>query len=182
MQARYTIKTERLVLVSLDRELTSMVRDFRMRNREFHAPWTPLRNHLYFDERSIRKQLHLEEQYAGQKQHIRFAILPPSQDTMLGSVNLNNIVFGAFQSCHLGYSLDEQAQGNGYMREALAAAVDFAFSTLKLHRVEANIMPRNDASIRVVEKLGFEREGYMRKYLRIHGNWEDHLQFVKFNE
>lgn len=168
--------------MSLHRDLASKVHEFRLHNREFHAPWTPLRSELYFDKVAIHQQLALEEQQIAKKQHIRFALLLPENNNIIGFVNFNNIVFGAFQSCHVGYSLDERHLGQGYMREGLSRGIQYMFDKVGLHRLEANIMPRNTASIRVVEKLGFEREGYMRKYLRIHGVWEDHLQFVMFND
>ena len=68
------------------------------------------------------------------------------------------------------------------MTEAVSQVVRFAFSSLRLHRIEGNIMPRNKASIRVAEKCGFVREGVARKYLKINGVWEDHIHFVKLNE
>ena len=70
----------------------------------------------------------------------------------------------------------------GYITEALRCAIEYAFAQLKLHRIEANIIPRNARSRRVVEKLGFEPEGLARKYLKINGVWEDHLHFVIFND
>lgn len=66
--------------------------------------------------------------------------------------------------------------------EALKAAIRYIFEEWKLHRIEANIIPRNAASIRVIEKLGFEREGYCRKYLKINGIWEDHYSYALLNK
>jgi ribosomal-protein-alanine N-acetyltransferase len=68
------------------------------------------------------------------------------------------------------------------MTEAVKAVVDYGFNTLALHRIEANIMPRNIASLRVVGKLGFINEGLSKKYLKINGQWEDHIHMVIFNE
>ena len=74
---------------------------------------------------------------------------------IIGTVGLNNIVRGCFHSCFLGYKLDQDFLNRGYMTEAVRAAVDYAFGPLALHRVEANIMPHNQASLRVAEKCGF---------------------------
>ena len=100
----------------------------------------------------------------------------------IGFINFSNIVRGAFQSCHLGYATDHAEINRGVMTEALKRAIAFAFDELKLHRVEANIMPKNTRSIRVVEKLGFVNEGLSRKYLKINGVWEDHIHFVRLND
>jgi len=93
-----------------------------------------------------------------------------------------NIVRGVFLSCHLGYGLDKDEINKGYMTEALNAVIRFAFDKVKLHRIEANVMPRNKPSIRIVEKLGFKNEGLARKYLKINGKWEDHIHFVVLNK
>jgi ribosomal-protein-alanine N-acetyltransferase len=102
--------------------------------------------------------------------------------TAIGNIAFNNIVRGAFQSCHLGYQLDEREVNQGFMTEALRRAIDYAFDDMKLHRIEANVMPRNQRSRRVVEKLGFAEEGLARQYLKINGVWEDHIHYIILNE
>ena len=101
---------------------------------------------------------------------------------VIGDLTFNNIVRGAFQSCHLGYKIDGRQLNQGFMTEALRCAIAYVFSELKLHRIEANIMPRNARSRRVVEKLGFVQEGLARKYLKINGAWEDHFHYVLLND
>lgn len=95
-----------------------------------------------------------------------------------GEVNLNSIQRGPLQNACLGYWIDERRAGHGYIPEAVVVALRFAFARLHLHRVEAAIVPRNSASLRVVEKLGFRAEGMARRYLEINGVWEDHLRFA----
>ncbi|HZK24550.1 MAG TPA: GNAT family N-acetyltransferase [Oscillospiraceae bacterium] len=85
---------------------------------------------------------------------------------------------GAFQSCHLGYKLSEAQINQGLLTEALAEVINYAFTELRLHRIEANIMPGNKRSLWVVEKLGFYYEGLAKKYLKINGSWEDHIHLV----
>jgi ribosomal-protein-alanine N-acetyltransferase len=77
--------------------------------------------------------------------------------------------------------MDGAEINHGYITEALRRAIRFAFEDLQLHRIEANIMPKNVRSIRVVEKLGFVNEGLSRKYLKIAGVWEDHVHYVLLN-
>lgn len=95
-----------------------------------------------------------------------------------GEVNLNSIQRGPFQSAYVGYWIDERRAGCGYMPEALVLVLRFAFSKLHLHRVQAAIVPRNAASLRVAEKLGFRNEGTALRYLEINGVWEDHIRFA----
>lgn len=96
-------------------------------------------------------------------------------------VHLSQISRGVFLSCFLGYHMDQDFLRKGYMTEAVAAVVDYAFGPLGLHRVEANVMPRNLPSLSLLRKLGFEEEGLARDYLKICGQWEDHLHMAKRN-
>lgn len=93
-------------------------------------------------------------------------------------VGLSSIVFGPLCSGMLGYRVDERHEGHGLMRETLEAILDWAFVVRGLHRVEANIMPRNERSVRLVERLGFRREGRAQSFLRIAGTWEDHDRYA----
>jgi ribosomal-protein-alanine N-acetyltransferase len=99
-------------------------------------------------------------------------------DHFAGEVNLSNVVRGAFRSAHIGYWMDEDRAGNGYIPEALVMACRFAFEEIDLHRVQVSIVPRNTRSRRVVEKLEFRCEGLAERYLEIDGVWEDHLRFA----
>ncbi len=83
---------------------------------------------------------------------------------------------------YLGYWTDVDHQGRGVCTEALGAVLAFAFGPAELHRLQAAIMPRNERSLRVIEKLGFRREGYAERYLHIAGNWEDHVLFARTRE
>lgn len=102
--------------------------------------------------------------------------------TFLGKIALNGIMRGAMYGAYLGYWMDVDHQGKGLVTEAIAAVLDFAFGPAGLHRVQAAIMPRNSRSLRVIEKLGFRREGYAERYLQIAGHWEDHILFAKTHE
>jgi [ribosomal protein S5]-alanine N-acetyltransferase len=100
----------------------------------------------------------------------------------IGKIALNGVMRGAMYGAYLGYWMDVEQQGKGMVTEAIAAVLDFAFGAAGLHRVQAAIMPRNGRSLRVVEKLGFRREGYAERYLQIAGHWEDHILFAKTRE
>lgn len=95
--------------------------------------------------------------------------------TIIGTINFTGILRRAAQYCVLGYGLDRDRQGRGYMTEALRAAIDFMFRERNLHRIMANYVPTNQASGRVLRKLGFDVDGYARDYLYLNGVWRDHI-------
>ncbi|MCY1309967.1 putative ribosomal N-acetyltransferase YdaF [compost metagenome] len=77
----------------------------------------------------------------------------------------------------IGYWMGERFAGKGHMAQAVKLAIPYIFSSLQLHRIEAACIPENHRSIRLLEKAGFQREGYLREYLKINGQWRDHLMF-----
>ena len=106
-------------------------------------------------------------------------ILPRGDDrVVIGRIALGGVLRGAFQNAYLGYWLDEEHQGRGLMTEAVRAATSFAFTAAGLHRLQAAVMPSNLASLRVLDKVGYRREGLAERYLCIAGKWEDHLLFA----
>ena len=101
-----------------------------------------------------------------------------ASNEVVGVVNINEIVAGAFQSAYLGYYGMPNFARTGLMTEAVRAAVVYAFSELGLHRVEANVQPGNTASIALVRRLGFKQEGFSPRYLSINGEWRDHERWA----
>ncbi len=99
-----------------------------------------------------------------------------------GEITLSSIQRGPFQNGSIGYWIDEEMAGSGLIPEAVVVVLQFAFETLRLHRVEIAIIPRNAASRRVVEKLGLRNEGVALGFLEINGEWEDHLRYAMTSE
>jgi ribosomal-protein-alanine N-acetyltransferase len=97
---------------------------------------------------------------------------------LVGLVNINGIVRGSYQRGTLGYAAFVPYAGRGYLSEGVALAVRYAFERLDLHRVEADIQPGNDASIRLVKRLGFRREGCSPAFIKIDGEWRDHERWA----
>jgi ribosomal-protein-alanine N-acetyltransferase len=95
-----------------------------------------------------------------------------------GEVTLSSIQRGPFQSAFVGYWIDEALAGMALVPEAVVVTLRFAFEAISLHRVEISIIPRNDASRRVVEKLGIREEGIAERFLEIDGAWEDHMRYA----
>lgn len=99
-------------------------------------------------------------------------------DDLVGVCNLSEIVRGAFQSAFLGYYVFAPHARQGLMSEGLALLKRYAFGTLRLHRLEANVQPENEASIALVRRVGFRKEGYSPRYLKIAGRWRDHERWA----
>ena len=99
-----------------------------------------------------------------------------------GEVTLSSIQRGPFQSAFIGYWVDQARAGQGLVPEAVVVTLQFAFESLGLHRVEISIIPRNQSSRRVVEKLGIRMEGVAERFLEIDGNWEDHARYAITSE
>ncbi len=175
--------TSRLKLRMLDEKNAPQVLDYVVRNEQFLFPWEPLRTPDYYTLERQWELLRFDQSSMALEQLLKVWLFKQAEpNRIIGSIALSNIVRGAFQSCHLGYKLDGEEVNRGYMEEALRAVVSIAFEELRLHRIEANIMPRNGASLRLVEKLNFQPEGLARKYLKINGKWEDHIHMTLINE
>lgn len=175
--------TERLTLKVLDGSAAEMILDYYLRNRIFLDEWEPIKNEEFYtigyQEDLLEKDLVL----MAVKNALKLWIFKSNDENrIIGSIAFNNIIGGAFLSCHLGYKLDKDEVNQGYMTEAIQEGINIIFNKYGLHRIEANILPRNKCSLRVVEKLGFYNEGIAYKYLKINGIWEDHIHMVLLND
>ena len=174
-EARPLIETERTIIrvpVPADAE---ELNEFNVSNREHLAPWEPLHEDDYFTvEACVRLIEKLRADYAAGVT-LPLAAWSKEGRRIVARCNFSNIVRGPLQACFLGYSVDEAHQGKGFMFEVADAAIRYVFDRLRLHRVMANYLPRNERSGRLLERLGFQREGLARSYLLIAGRWEDHI-------
>ena len=114
--------------------------------------------------------------------HAGLLVVRNDDAALAGVFNFSEIVRGAFHSAYIGYYAFAPLAGDGYMTEGFTLALDFAFRRLRLHRVEANVQPGNGRSLALVERVGFEREGYSRRYVKIAGRWRDHVRFAMLAE
>ena len=149
-------------LVKANKKLAPLILDYYIRNREFLAPFESKRKAEFFSLSSIEILLKRAIKNEKDGNGVRFYIT--KDDKVIGTIALNNIVRGCFHSCFLGYSLDKDYINKGYMTYCVNQITKYAFEELKLHRIEANVMPRNIASKRVLEKCGFTEEGYSKNY------------------
>ena len=114
--------------------------------------------------------------------HAGLVAVRKEDGALVGVFNFSNIVRGPFRSAYLGYYAFAPLAGRGYMTEAFALALDYAYARLGLHRVEANVQPTNRRSIALVARIGLTREGYSRRYIKIGGRWRDHARFAMLVE
>ena len=177
------LETERLMLRLSHPEDAQRVLDFRLRNREFLRPWLPAQKDEAFTLETTQNFLQEEWSEFEAGRGFRFlGFLKGQTEEIIVDFRFSGVIRGAFQSCFLGYLQDEAHCGNGYMQEALAKGIWYMFALEQLHRIEANIMPHNTPSIKLVERLGFQKEGHSPRYLNINGAWEDHDRYAILNE
>lgn len=146
------------------------------RNREYHREWSPIAPEEFYTQEFQNAKFLEYRALNAQEIACKFGIF--IGDMLIGIINLTAIERGIFQNGRFGYSIDEEYAGKGITTAALRIAVDFAFTALGLHRLEANIMPRNVRSQRVLEKCGFTKFGFSPQYLFINGQWEDHDNYM----
>ena len=154
---------------------------YRVSNRDHFAPWEPQRDAGYYTLSHCRQTIADANESARLDRGYPFLVFDPGERDILAGFTLSNVVRGPFQACLLGYGIAARLQGQGLLHESLEAGLAWAFDELALHRVMANYLPRNERSARLLEGLGFEREGYARHYLQIAGQWEDHVLTAKIS-
>ncbi len=147
-------------------------------SREFLLPWEPSWPDDALTLGAYRRRLRQMAAEWRDDQGYGFFIYHRHGDALVGGVSLSHVRRGVSQSASLGYWMGEAHAHQGLMSEALAAAMlPYAFDRLGLHRMEAACLPHNQASRRLLAKLGFREEGYAVRYLRINGSWQDHVQY-----
>lgn len=170
-------------LVPADTSFADMLLDYHLRNKSFLQPFEPERKDDFFTKDSQTNILKQEVESIKNGTGYRFYIFHENnQNKIIGKIGLSSLIRGCFHSCFLGYNIDHEYINNGYMTSAVSEISTFAFKTLNLHRIEANVMPHNKPSLRVLQKCGFCEEGLAKKYLLINSVWEDHIHMVKINE
>jgi len=153
--------------------------EVRQRCRDWLLKWEPRSlhaAHLAEDRRSFVNRCSVRERERQMGTGFGFGIF--YEQRFVGEITLSSIQRGPLQSAYIGYWIDEAVAGRGLMPEAVVTMLQYAFDSLRLHRIEIAIIPRNAPSRRVVEKLGLRFEGVAERYLEIDGVWEDHARFA----
>lgn len=150
---------------------------YYLKNREYLKPFEPDRDDSFYTLPVQRRNL-----IEGYKQFlngdsVNFGIY--RKDKLIGKIQVSNIIIGVFKSAFVGYSIDEEEQNKGYMKEALNLVSDYAFEEMGLHRLEASTLTNNIKSQKVLKACEFKELGISEKYLFINGKWRDHMIFYK---
>ena len=153
--------------------------DLREASRPFLAPWEPIWPADDLTRAAFRRRLKRYAEDWRTDQSYAFFIFRKQDNVLLGGLTLANVRRGVAQAGSIGYWLGMWFARCGYMTAAVKGVLPFCCETLRLHRVEAACIPTNTASIRLLERCGFLREGYARQYLCINGIWQDHLLFAR---
>lgn len=152
--------------------------DMRDSSRGFLKPWEPTWPPDDLTRASFRRRLKRYAVEVETDQAYPLFLFRERDSTLVGGLTLSNVRRGVAQACSLGYWMGERHAGQGYMTAGVRAVLPFVFGTLRLRRVEAACLPTNMPSRRLLERVGFEREGYARRYLCIDGQWQDHLLYA----
>ena len=149
----------------------------RAESRRFLEPWEPTWRRDELSESAFRTRVQRGRQEYNSGQAVPFLLFKRQNAVLLGGLTVGYIRRGAAQSCMIGYWMGEAYAGQGHMSAALKLVIPYIFNGLQLHRIEAACIPENFKSIRLLENAGFQREGLLREYLKINGEWRDHVMF-----
>ena len=154
----------------------------RESSRAFLVPWEPTWPADDLTRGAFRRRLKRYAEDLRNDLAYAFLIFRNDDNALVGGLTLANIRRGVAQAGSIGYWVGVPFARKGYMTAAMRALAPFCFTTLRLHRLEAACIPSNTASVRLLEKTGFEREGYARSYLCINGVWQDHLLYARLKD
>lgn len=178
---RKEYQTERLYLKILEPRHAKKVLEYYVRNSKFLKEWDPTRESYFYTASHQKSMLKDDIQDFKNKSQVKFWLITKDTKDIIGNVCFSNIIMGNFKSCYMSYKLDENQINKGYITEAIKKAISVMFNDFGLHRIEVNIIPRNERSLRIMEKLNFVQEGFSKSYLKINDVWEDHVHFAKYN-
>ena len=171
------LKSKNLILKSFTPDCTEELLDYYKRNKEHLKDYEPTRDNSFYTYEA-QKELIIES-YKNLMSGTGIDLGIYKADKLIGKIKISNIVYGVFKSGIVGYSIDEEYQGKGYMQEALKVVLKYAEEELELHRLEASVLTDNIKSKSVLLKCGFKEIGVNEKYLFINGAWRDHITFYK---
>ena len=176
------IEGERVILRQPQMSDYSEWAELREKSREFLGPWEPVWPADDLTRGAFRRRLKRYAEDQRSDQAYSFFIFRKTDDVLVGGITLSNVRRGVAQAGSVGYWVGKPYARQGMMSMAMRALIPFSFASLRLHRLEAACIPTNVASIRLLEKSGFQREGYARQYLCINGEWQDHLLYARIRD
>ena len=171
------LDTEHLRLAVLRKSEAPRACEYFIRNKDFHKQFSQTHADDYFTVPVQKKYLAYDCDSFLEGSLVPLWITEKGSDKLIGRVSYFNFAYGGMMSCAVGYHLDKDYEGKGIMSEALKSSLAFVFDEYKMHRVEAFILPENERSIKLVQRVGFTYEGYRKSYMHINGKYRDHEAF-----
>lgn len=171
---------EQIILRRLTEGDTADILALEIKNKELFEQFSVTRSPDYYTLEAQAERLRRQEENRQEDKEYNFGIAL-KDGTLIGSIDLFQVVRGPVQGATMGYAIDQDHNGKGYATEAVKLLVDYAFQELLLHRIEAGAKPDHAASIRVLEKAGFHKEGISQKNVQINGVWQDHQLLAILN-
>jgi ribosomal-protein-alanine N-acetyltransferase len=156
--------------------------ELREASRSFLAPWEPIWPSDDLTRGAFRRRLKRYAQEVQDDAAYPFFLFRERDGGLLGGLTIGQVRRGVAQTATLGYWMGAPYAGRGYMTTGVRAAMAYAFDELRLRRMEAACLPHNKASMKLLERVGFQKEGYARKYLCINGAWQDHVLYALLRE
>ncbi len=150
----------------------------REASRDFLTPWEPIWPVDDLTRPAYRRRLRRQDEEMERGETFPYFVFRTKDDALMGGLTIGQVRRGVAQTATLGYWMGQSFAGQGHMSRAVRAACRYGFSSMRLHRIEAACLPHNEPSRLVLEACGFKKEGYARAYLRINGQWQDHLLFA----
>ncbi|WP_017381258.1 GNAT family N-acetyltransferase [Paenisporosarcina sp. TG-14] len=172
------LQGKKYFLQTLREEDAAILANLVIKNRFYWSIFEPRHQDAYFTAAVQREKILESLHHMKSKREFNFGIYDYKTRELIGHISMYNIKRLPFSSAFIGYSIDEMNVGKGIATEAVQLLVNYGMEVIGLHRIEAYVSPRNGGSIRVLEKVKFQREGLLRQLLFINGKWEDHFIYA----
>ncbi|WP_413284531.1 GNAT family N-acetyltransferase [Vibrio sp. MA40-2] len=163
------------------KEDAKLISDYFNKNKQHLKPWEPTREAAFFTAEGWEKKLIKLTELHLLELGFYCIILKQQTGEMIGTISFSSLTRFPLHSCSVGYSLDKNAQGYGYMRQALNVTCQWMFKEQNIHRISASYMPDNIKSAAVLKSQGFQKVGFAKDYLLINGQWQDHYLTALIN-
>jgi ribosomal-protein-alanine N-acetyltransferase len=178
VRRKVRLETERLTLrPPMHADFRAWVA-LRQESEAFLSPWEPTWAPDHLSRKAFTNRVYWAQRSIANGSAVPLFLVRRSDSVLLGAITLDNIRRGPAQAGTTGYWIGQPFARSGYMREAIAAVVHYAFHTLDLSRIEAGCLPENTASRRLLEQCGYKYEGVAQSYLQINGRWRNHVLYA----
>ena len=175
-------QTERLILKPLSPDAAPLVLSFYLENKDYFDLWEPIRGYNFYTLFYHKASLTAEYNLMAEGKLLRYWVfLKDNPKEIIGTLCFQNLIREPYLNCTLGYKFSHRHLHQGYAEESIKKGIDIIFQEFHMHRIEAYIMPDNEPSLRLIERLSFHYEGMSSSYARINGIWADHKRYALIN-